>query len=66
MRVRVVSERCQGHNRCVALAPALFELDEYGCARSVLASVPADLHDAARLASASCPEEAIEIADEGG
>ena len=33
VRVRVDPDKCQGHNRCKALAPALFELDEYGNAR---------------------------------
>ena len=33
VRVRVDSERCQGHNRCCAIAPELFEADELGNAR---------------------------------
>ena len=33
MRVRVDRERCQGHARCFALAPELFELDELGNGR---------------------------------
>jgi ferredoxin len=66
MRVHVVTERCQGHNRCVTLAPDLFELDEYGTACAATDSVPVEREHAARLAAASCPEEAIEIAvDEG-
>ena len=28
MRVHVDQEKCQGHNRCVALAPDLFEVDD--------------------------------------
>jgi ferredoxin len=30
MKVRVDPERGQGHNRCYALAPELFDIDEYG------------------------------------
>ena len=30
MRVEVNSELCQGHNRCYALAPELFDVDDYG------------------------------------
>jgi len=30
MRIRVNPDLCQGHNRCKALAPELFELDEIG------------------------------------
>ena len=33
LRVRVDRERCQGHARCFALAPELFELDEFGNGR---------------------------------
>lgn len=28
MRIRVVVEKCEGHNRCHALAPDLFEVDD--------------------------------------
>ncbi len=30
LRVRVEAERCQGHNRCYAIAPELFQIDAYG------------------------------------
>ena len=30
MRVKVNSELCQGHNRCYALAPDLFDVDDFG------------------------------------
>jgi ferredoxin len=29
MRVHLDSEKCQGHNRCYALAPELFDVDDY-------------------------------------
>ena len=35
VRVQVDPDKCQGHNRCKALAPALFELDEYGNSREI-------------------------------
>ena len=35
VHVRVDSGRCQGHNRCQALAPELFELNETGTPRRV-------------------------------
>jgi ferredoxin len=65
MRVAVNSDLCQGHNRCYALAPELFDVDDYGNA-IVLGdgSVSADLEEKARLAVANCPEYAISI-DEG-
>ena len=30
MKVWVDAEKCQGHNRCYALAPELFDVDDYG------------------------------------
>jgi ferredoxin len=65
VRVRVDPEKCQGHNRCQALAPALFELDEYGSAKEVGDGVvPEDQLEAAYLARANCPEMAVEIIEE--
>lgn len=64
MRVTVDSDKCQGHNRCFALAPELFDVDEYGTAVVIGdGAVAADLEDKARLAVANCPEFAIEIED---
>jgi ferredoxin len=60
LRVHVDPERCQGHNRCYAVAPELFELDDLGNAHEVGDGiVPPALHEKARLAVANCPEEAI-------
>ena len=62
MKVRVDSEKCQGHNRCYALAPELFDVDDYGQA-VVLGDgdVPPELEEKARLAVANCPEFAITL-----
>jgi ferredoxin len=64
MKVRIDPERCQGHARCYALAPDLFDVDDYGQS-SVRGdgTVPSDREEAARLAAANCPEFAIEIED---
>ena len=65
MRVVLDQERCQGHNRCYALAPEIFDVDDYGVA--VLLNegvVPVGLEDKARLAIANCPEFAISLADD--
>jgi ferredoxin len=60
LKVWVDPARCQGHNRCTALAPQLFELDELGYARvRGGGTVPAELQDKARLAQSNCPELAI-------
>jgi ferredoxin len=66
MRVEVDSEKCQGHNRCYALAPTLFEFDDYGYASAVGdGEVPPDQEATARLAAANCPEYAITINEDG-
>jgi ferredoxin len=65
LKVRVDRERCQGHARCFALAPELFELDQFGNGRERGdGSVPVALEDKARLAQANCPELAVEIIEE--
>jgi ferredoxin len=67
LRVRVDPDKCQGHNRCKAIAPALFELDEYGNARAAGDGlVPPDQEEKAYLAKSNCPEFAIDIIEEGG
>ncbi len=60
MKVRVIAERCQGHNRCRAIAPELFDVDEYGQALVIGSGDVAEaLEEKARLAEATCPERAI-------
>jgi len=63
MRIQLDAEKCQGHNRCYALAPELFDVDDYGTA-VVLGdgTVAPELADKARLAAANCPEFAIKVA----
>ena len=65
MRVRVDGERCQGHNRCCAVAPELFEADDLGNARvKGDGAVPAGLEAKAKLAVANCPEHAVRLTQE--
>ncbi|HEY3239669.1 MAG TPA: ferredoxin [Acidimicrobiia bacterium] len=65
MKVRVDPERCQGHNRCYALAPELFEVDDYGMSSARDDGVvPEVLEDKARLAEANCPEFAIHVEED--
>lgn len=66
MRVQVDQEKCQGHNRCYALAPELFDVDDYGTASALHDGVvPAGLEEKARLAAANCPEYAITVEEDG-
>ena len=64
MKIRVDSDKCQGHARCYGISPELFEVDEYGQSAVILDEVPAELEEKARLAVANCPEYAIEIVSE--
>jgi ferredoxin len=64
MRVHVNGERCQGHNRCYALAPDLFDVDDLGYAHEIGDGLVApDREEQARLAVANCPEHAIELVE---
>ena len=64
MRVTVDPELCQGHNRCYALAPEVFDVDEYGNAMvRGDGTVPPELEEKARLAIGNCPEYAISIVE---
>ena len=64
LKVRVDSEKCQGHNRCYALAPDVFDVDDLGFAFVTIdGDVPAELEDASRAAVANCPEYAITITE---
>lgn len=60
MRVTVDRDKCQGHNRCYALVPELFEVDELGFARAKgTGAVPQELEAKALLAVRNCPEYAV-------
>ena len=60
--VSVDGAKCQGHNRCMAVCPEVFEADEFGYAVVSMPRVGPDLAEKARLAEANCPERAITVA----
>jgi ferredoxin len=65
VRVHVDSEKCQGHNRCYAIAPELFDVDDLGYATELGdGTVPPGMEEQARLAVANCPELAIELTED--
>ena len=65
VRIHVDADKCQGHNRCKAIAPELIHLDSFGNAQAKGdGSVPEALLEKAYLARANCPELAIEIIEE--
>ena len=60
VRVTIDHERCTGHGRCYALAPAIFTDDDEGYGQVVGDGlVPPEAEDAARKAALSCPERAV-------
>jgi ferredoxin len=65
VKVRISSERCQGHGRCYDLAPGLFGADDEGYGQ-VLGDgvVPPEAAPDARLAALNCPEHAIGLLKE--
>jgi ferredoxin len=65
MRVHVDADKCQGHNRCYAIAPELFDVDDLGYAHELDGGVvPPGQEEKARLAVANCPELAIEVTED--
>ena len=65
MRVKVDPDKCEGHNRCCALAPELFDVDDFGTATALNDGiVPPGLEEKAKLAVQNCPEYAIEFVNE--
>jgi ferredoxin len=66
LKVKVDSEKCQGHNRCYAMAPGMFKVDEYGYAspRGDGVLETPDKVELAQRAVENCPERAISIEDE--
>ncbi len=65
MKIHVDPELCQGHNRCYALAPELFDIDDFGNATAKGDGlVPPGLESKARLAEANCPEFAVSITED--
>ena len=64
VRVYVDQAKCQGHNRCYALAPELFDVDDLGTARERHGGeVPTGFETKVRVAAANCPEYAIFVED---
>lgn len=61
LRVAVDGRKCQGHNRCMALCPEVFEADEFGYSVVKMPRVGRELEDKVRLAEANCPERAITV-----
>ena len=67
MRITIIDGVCQGHARCAALAPEIFDLDAEGYSvilpgREHIPHGDEDTYQQALLAAENCPEQAIRIA----
>jgi ferredoxin len=64
VHVTVNREICQGHARCYALCPEVFELDDLGFALAQdHTPVPEQFEGQVRRAVSNCPENAISADD---
>jgi len=62
MRVKVLADRCHGHQMCAIAAPQVFGSDDYGNAVVLIeGNIPADMEAKVRRAEGNCPERAIVI-----
>jgi ferredoxin len=66
MKVRVDPAKCEGHGRCFALAPEIFQEDDRSHCLIPNETVPPGLEAKARLGKLNCPEGAISIEEEAG
>ncbi|HET9080361.1 MAG TPA: ferredoxin [Trebonia sp.] len=66
MKVQINPQLCQGHGRCYDLASGLFGADDEGYGQ-VLGdgTVPQEAEHPAHLAALNCPEQAVELLEEG-
>lgn len=60
MKAEIDRDLCTGDEICVDLCPEVFEMDG-DIAKVIVEVVPADVEEACREASDSCPAECINI-----
>lgn len=63
MRISVKPNTCQGHARCHALAPEIFQLDDSGYILPGDIQVPPGQEQIALRGVRACPERALQVAD---
>lgn len=62
MKIQFDREKCQGHGRCYALVPNLFDCDDEGYAVVLEhGELDPEQEQRARLAADNCPEFAITV-----
>lgn len=61
MKIKVKPGQCQGHARCAAMAPEIFDLDADGYIGFAEKEIPQDQELLARRGVRACPERALYI-----
>ena len=61
MRLRIDGDACTGHGRCYALAPDLFDSDDFGHGVVLVVEPVGEQLEQARTAVVNCPERAITL-----
>ncbi len=62
MKLKLDNDACQGHGRCFALAPDLFDADDEGFAVLLVeGEIPKEQEADAQLCADNCPEFAITV-----
>ena len=64
MKVIVQAGRCQGHARCLAEGPDVYELDDLGYNTTGVDQVPDHLREQARRGAIACPERALTVVED--
>jgi ferredoxin len=64
MRIVVDKKRCNGHARCLAVAPNVYVLNSDGYNETPETEVPQGKEAEAKLGARACPERAIKIAED--
>lgn len=64
LRVQVDADLCVGHGRCYALAPAVYDADEFGHCLISESRVAPENEEQALMGAKNCPEDAITAVEE--
>jgi ferredoxin len=64
MRIIVDKNRCNGHARCLAVAPNVYVLNIDGYNEMPETRVPPGKEGEAKLGARACPERAIKIVED--
>jgi ferredoxin len=61
VHVEVNLDICEGHGQCNAVAPEIYDIDEYGYCLIRYSDVPPDLQSQAEQGALTCPVQAITV-----